>query len=249
VPDDRGAHIPRARIRPAWWGEVGVLIGLLWVYDAVRSLAPARVSHAVATGRDLLGLEQRWHLDIERGLNQALVHSGLLAQYAANYYYAVLHFGLTLGLLCWVYWRHPEQYRSLRRLLVMINLIALVTFWLLPLAPPRLLPGAGFVDTVAAGHTIGSWGSPATADANFYAAMPSLHAAWALWVTVAVSRIGTRPATRWAAAAHPAVTGLVVLATANHYVLDTVAGVLTVGVAAVLTRGPSLRSMMASEHP
>jgi hypothetical protein len=91
------------------------------------------------------------------------------------------------------------------------------------------------VDTVAAGHTIGSWGSPATADANFYAAMPSLHEAWALWVAVAVRRTVTHPwARRWAGA-YPALTALVVLSTANHYLLDTVAGALAVGVAAGLT--------------
>ncbi|MCU1667356.1 MAG: hypothetical protein JWP40_283, partial [Blastococcus sp.] len=232
TPGNRAAS---SRTRPAWWGEAAVLVGLLWVYDAVRSLAPARRSQAVATGHRLLVVERGWHLDIEHTLNEALVRAGPVAQFVADYYYAILHIWLTLGLLAWVYWRRPEHYRRLRNLLVMTNMVALVVFWLLPLAPPRLLPGAGFVDTVAAGHTIGSWGSPATADANFYAAMPSLHEAWALWVAIAVRRTVTHPGARRWAGAYPALTTLVVLSTANHYLLDTVAGALTVGVAAGLT--------------
>jgi len=236
--DAAGDRVTSGRARPRWWGEAVVLVGLLWAYDVVRSLAPARVPQAVRTARGLLGFEHAWHLDVERPLNHALVHAGAVAQDIVNYYYATLHLWLTVAVLGWVYWRRPEHYRRLRRVLVTINVIALVVFWLLPLAPPRLLPGGGFVDTVLTGHTIGSWGSPATADANFYAAMPSLHEAWALWVCIAVRTTVSHRWARRAAAVYPALTALVVLATGNHYLIDTVAGALTVGIAVLVSRRP-----------
>lgn len=241
---------PAGRTRPRWWGELVVLIGLLWAYDVVRGLAPARVSQAVSTARGLLTFEHAWHVDVEHPLNGALAHAGVLVQDIANYYYATLHIWLTVGVLGWVYWRRPEQYRRLRTVLVLINVMALVVFWLLPLAPPRLLPGAGFVDTIAAGHTIGSWGSPATADANFYAAMPSLHVAWAVWVAIAVRGSLRNRWARRAAAVYPVLTVLVVLATANHYLVDTVAGALTAWIAVPIARRfPGPRRKAADAPP
>ncbi|MCU1344258.1 MAG: hypothetical protein JWL70_524, partial [Acidimicrobiia bacterium] len=102
-----------------------------------------------------------------------------------------------------------------------------VVFWLYPVAPPRMLPG--FVDTVAVTNAIGSWHSGDLAQAaNEFAAMPSLHVAWACWCFVAIRR--SWPGRRWAtvaAVAHLLLTVVCVVVTANHYVLDAVAGLAT----------------------
>ncbi len=101
-----------------------------------------------------------------------------------SYYYDNAHFIVTFGLLGWLWWKRADIYRPLRSTLVMINVIGLIVFWRYPVAPPRMLVGDGFTDVVASSHTIGSWhtGSLA-ADANQFAAMPSLHIAWAAWCT------------------------------------------------------------------
>jgi hypothetical protein len=88
-----------------------------------------------------------------------------------------------------------------------------------------MLPG--FVDTVVRFHTWGSLASNSIAkDANQYAAMPSLHVAWAAWCAATVCALVRRPVVRLAAISYPIITALVVLGTANHYLLDALAGTL-----------------------
>jgi hypothetical protein len=110
-----------------------------------------------------------------------------------------------------------------------------VGFTLLPMAPPRMLPG--FVDTLASTSSVGWWGGDASAPrglgalTNQLAAMPSLHVGWAVWVAWVVVTHSTRRWVRVLAVAYPIGTTLVVVATANHYLLDAVAGAAVVAVA------------------
>jgi hypothetical protein len=86
----------------------------------------------------------------------------------------------------------------------------------------------GFIDTVATAHATGSWRSGGLAsDANQYAAMPSLHLAWAVWSCIAVRSTTIWPPARAAAAIYPALALVAVVATANHLVIDSLAGVAT----------------------
>ncbi|HEV7962120.1 MAG TPA: phosphatase PAP2 family protein, partial [Actinoplanes sp.] len=113
----------------------------------------------------------------------------------------------------------------LRTALMLATGIALIGFWVYPLAPPRFLGGHGFVDPVTALHSFGLYSSPqADSLANQFAAMPSMHAGWALWCAVAVLVTSRRPLVKTAAAVYPFVTIVVIFATANHYLLDAVAG-------------------------
>jgi len=93
-----------------------------------------------------------------------------------------MHFAVTLAFLVWLYRRRPQAYRTARGVLLAMTLLALVGYWLYPLAPPRLMPGGGFVDTV---RIWGTWGvaasEPVTSASNQYAAVPSMHVGWALW--------------------------------------------------------------------
>ena len=149
---------------------------------------------------------------------------------ALSDYYDNAHFVVTLGLLGWLWWRRADLYRPLRNALVLVNVLAFVVFWRYPVAPPRML--AGFTDVVAATHAIGSWHTGALAShANELAAMPSLHIAWAAWCTLALWRLSERLWVRVLAVLYPCVTAVAVLATGNHFVLDIVAGLLTLALA------------------
>ncbi|MDG3010298.1 inositol phosphorylceramide synthase [Rhodococcus sp. D2-41] len=214
--------------RPPLWGEVLVVVALAWGYDLIEGLAPARRATALAHGQDLLVLEQWLRVDVEADLNSALLRAGSVVELAADYYYAMLHFAVTFAVLGWLYLRRPAGYRRWRNILVVVNAVALVVFWLYPVAPPRLL--SGFVDTVVADHTLGSWGSPAASSANVYAAMPSLHVAWALWCAAAIAATARHGWVRSVVWIYPLLTGVVVIATANHYLLDTLAAVVVVAV-------------------
>ena len=204
-----------------------MIAGLCWVYDWVNNLAAVRRGQAFGHAQSILRAEHRLHLAPELALNGWLAAHHTLGLVVGDYY-DFLHFGVTLGLVGLLWWRHPQRYPQLRNTLVAINLIGFVVFWLYPLAPPRMLPGAGFIDVVAVRHAMGAWSSGALAtQANELAAMPSLHMAWAVWCALAVGAISPRRWVRLAGWTYAVVTGWVVIATANHYFLDVVAGVAT----------------------
>jgi hypothetical protein len=126
----------------------------------------------------------------------------------------------------WLYARRPAAYRLARNALVLVNAIGLAVFWLLPVAPPRLL--GGFVDS---GVVSGITTQVSHVSPDLYAAMPSLHIGWASWVLLQVFAATANRVARGLAGAHLAVTTIVVVATANHFVLDVAAGAAVAGLA------------------
>ncbi len=200
------------------------------VYDLVAGLAKVREGAALAHGRDLLGLSP---FGLEKAADLWLAGIAWLRD-PASYYYDLAHIDVTMVVLvaCWVF--VPQAYRRARTALATVNLIGLVVFLLYPAAPPRLLPGAGFVDIVGDSGTWGSWeGGTGTvaARANEFGSMPSLHLAWALWVALTVMSMTPRRTWRVLAWAHVVLTATVVIVTGNHYVIDLIAGALVTSVA------------------
>jgi hypothetical protein len=218
--------------RPAWWVQAAVIGVGLWLYDRINDLSPIRAAAAQAHARAVLDLQAVLHLEPELPLNRWLsAHRSL--GFVSGSYYDMAHLGVTFALLAWVFLRHHGPYRFLRNALVGTNAIGFLVFWAWPLAPPRLVSGAGFTDVVVLTNAIGmntsGTGSP---HANEYAAMPSLHLAYACWCVLAVWSLSRSWVSRSLVAAHLALTTTVVLATGNHYTLDVVAGVATTAVAA-----------------
>jgi hypothetical protein len=222
--------------RARWWGELLVIVWLAWVYDMVTNLAPLRERVALAHGSDILSFERSLHIAPELSLNRWLTGHRTLAVILSNYYDNA-HFGVTLGLLAWLWWRRADIYRPLRNSLVAVNLLGLLVFWRYPVAPPRMLASGGFTDLVASTHAFGSWhtGSLAT-EANQLGAMPSLHIAWAVWCTLALWQLSSRTWVRGLAVLYPCLTTFAVMATGNHYLLDIFAGLATFALAVALVR-------------
>jgi hypothetical protein len=224
VLEARPVAIARAivsRRRPHLLGELFVVLCLLRVYDIARSKADLRRVPALDHGVALLHLERSMHIDVEHAANLWVVSHRLLSLVATDIYqYA--HVAVTLSVLAWCWWRRPEIYRGARNALVAINLVGLTVFLLLPVAPPRLLPGYGFVDAVARAGYGTTHGGPVPADQ--YGALPSLHLGWAVWATVIAIRM--LPPGRWRQLcwAYPVLVTVVVVVTGNHYLLDAVAG-------------------------
>jgi len=227
------------RLRPRAGVELALLALLYVGYSAARLLADGDVARAVANAHDLLHLESVLNLDVERSANQLLTDVPGLAL-VASYWYSALHYVVTPAVLIWVYRRHALGYRRVRNALVLATATGLVGFVLLPVAPPRMLPG--YVDVLATTSGSGWWGSDASAPkglgglTNELAAMPSLHVGWALWCAWVVFLCTRNRWLRVAATCYAAGTTLVVIGTANHYVLDAVAGAAVVAVAVAATR-------------
>ncbi len=247
APSTRRRRAPTALLRLL---EVLVVVGLYRVYALLRNeqgvddvAGPATV-RAAQHGRDVLHLEQLLHLDVEHAVQHAVLALPWLVR-LADLYYTTVHLPLTALVLLWLLVTRPAwRYAAWRNVLAIGTVVSLVGFAVFPTMPPRLLPGAGYTDTLATVGGLWSYGTPALEHiAHPFAAMPSLHLVWAGWVGAAVWRCAARRWVRRLGPLHVAVTALVVVATGNHWLLDVVAGLAVLAGAAAVVR--ALRARQA----
>lgn len=208
------------------------LIAVLYLgYTLSRLLADDDVAAARDAASALLAFQRHLGLDIEAGLNMWTSHH-LLAGVLASYWYSTAHYLVTAAVMAYMWVRHRDLYRTARTALVAATVLALLVYLTLPVAPPRLMPG--YVDVLAQTSPWGWWGAQASAPrglgslTNQLAAMPSMHVGWSVWVALTLGRIAEDPHVRRALWAYPAITTTVVIATANHWAADAIAGALIV---------------------
>ena len=159
-----------------------------------------------------------------------------------NVFYGTFHFAVTIGAMVLLFVRHPERYNFMRSTLAATTGVALVGFAFFPLMPPRLLgncasqfgaceDGFDYTDTLVDPGGLWSFESGTMESiSNQYAAMPSLHIAWAIWCTVALHPVLRRRWSRVLIVAYPVATMFAIVVTANHFWLDAVGGVIALGV-------------------
>jgi hypothetical protein len=205
--------------------EVLLLGSLFVLYELGRHVVRSRGGLAFTDADAVLQAERFLRLPSEVLLQHALLHSGHLV-HLANVFYVSVHFPATIAFLLWTWIARPAAYFWARSLLVTVTAVSLVLHVTFPLAPPRMMAGDGFVDTMAL-FGPSAYGDGTQSVTNQYAAMPSLHAAWALVIAV-VLVVELRSRWRWLAALHPLVTVAVIVSTANHYWLDVIAAALLV---------------------
>jgi hypothetical protein len=216
--------------RPVWWQEVAIILLGYWLYSLGRNAIPRQASIALRHGRDIQRLQDNLHLNWERSINHFVATHEWLAQ-ILDYYYATLHFLVTPGVLIWLFLRRSHIYRGVRTVLFSTTIVGLICFYFYPVAPPRLLPQFGYVDTVVHFHTWGSLADPQVAEkSNQFAAMPSLHIAWAVWCGIMIFLLARPMWVRVLGALYPWGTFFVIVGTGNHFILDAVGGVLVLGV-------------------
>ncbi|MEU6254097.1 bifunctional glycosyltransferase 87/phosphatase PAP2 family protein [Streptomyces sp. NPDC047043] len=208
-------------------------------YQRVRVRVTADRATAEHHGRQVHTLEQWLHIDVEGWVNHTVVKIDWLRQFL-DFYYESFHFGVPLTILAVLYIRRPADYRWARSALGLATVFALVGFWLYPLAPPRLMPGLGFIDTV---HGVQDFAKPnygtLTAVTNQYAAMPSLHFGWSLWCGVVIVVLAPKWWMKALGLLHPLFTVSAIVATANHWILDAVGG------AAIVSAGFGLMYLLS----
>jgi hypothetical protein len=202
--------------------EMVVVVGLYLIYDGSRGLVSGGRSIAVRHAHDIVSLEEtlhlRWEINFERLASDI---PGLLALFGFGY--AVFHLAVTGTALVWLHRRaQPQAFAVIRTALLIASTAALIGFIAFPAAPPRLA-GVGLVHASAQGPVNLESGALQWFY-NPYAAMPSLHVAYATLVGFALFRWGPRPYWRWAGVAYPAWIAAEVVATGNHFVLDALVG-------------------------
>src|SRR4051812_48179260 len=226
--------------------ELALLAVLFELYRLGRLLARGESAAAYSHALRVHHLERILQLPSEATLQGVVPSDALL--HAANIYYVSVHFPAMILFLVWGYLFRPrEQYLWARNLAITLTGSALLGHILYPMAPPRMFPQWGFVDTMA---TMGpnAYGGASGAMANQFAAMPSLHIGWAALIAYVVYRTGPRWLT-WIATAHLGLTVLVVVVTANHYWMDGVVALMLLGFATVVIRPPGESPMRGQAVP
>jgi hypothetical protein len=202
-------------------------------YRVVRGLVddPAGAATAFQNGRTLIHFEQSLGVFAEPQV-QAWASSRPLIIDAASWIYVNAQFTVTVAALVWLYLSHNRSFYFVRNMFAVSMGIAIVGYVLMPTAPPRFFPEWGFADSVA--ELTGVHHDSAVADALFnpYAAVPSMHVAYALMIAVPIARLAEHRITRVAWSLYPVVVTFVIVATANHYFTDAAAGALTAALGA-----------------
>ena len=220
----------------AWTRELTVMLALYALWQLAGDLSLGGEAGALQRGRGIYRAEQLVHLPSERSVQSFLLgHHDLLRVF--NLYYVGLHVGVMGACLVWVFARHRDRYPVVRNTLALSTGASLLVA-LEPVAPPRLIPGLGLVDT---GRLVGPTVYPATARPGLdqLSAMPSVHVAWALVVAATVVYL-LRSRWRWLAFLYPVFTTVVVVVTGNHYWADGAVALVIVagsGLVALRLRG------------
>ncbi|HVM64462.1 MAG TPA: phosphatase PAP2 family protein [Acidimicrobiales bacterium] len=215
---------------PLAW-ETAIVLALYACWMKSADWAVTRDVGAAGHGLWVWHLERDLHLPSEVSVQRLLLPHPLWVQ-AVNGFYAVVHVPALIVFLLWLYFRHPAHYPRWRNIGAVLTGACLL-IQMVPVAPPRLLPQLGFLDTALKyGQSV--YGSGGLKIAPQLAAMPSVHVGWAVLIAVAVVMVSPSR-WRWLVLAHPALTAFVVVATANHWWMDGIvaAALLPVSIAAV----------------
>ena len=217
---------PRVPRHPRIWFEAVLIAVSYWTYSLIRNAVPEQRRIALANADWVWRTEHALGIAAERSINHAVDGVTWLIV-TMNYYYATLHFVLTIVVLVWLYRVHPGRYAATRLVLFATTGVALLGYYFFPLAPPRLMHGGRFIDTVQVHHTWGSMASGNLADmSNQYAAMPSMHMGWSVWCGVTIVMLAKPLWVRLLGGIYPLTTLTVIVCTANHFWLDAVGGLL-----------------------
>jgi len=238
--------------RPRWWVEISITVVFYLIYSTVRNQFGSAIGgtirdRALGNAEWVISFERALHLFHEQWIQaQFLGHDWFIRFW--NIFYGSFHFAVTLGVMIFLFRAYPNRYLRMRSALASATAVALVGFASFPLMPPRLLEnsvskfggaqtGYGFVDTLA--QTGGLWSFDSgtlESISNQYAAMPSLHIAWATWCTIAIYPVLQRRSSRVLAIGYPFMTLFAITVTANHYWIDAVGGLIALSVGLALAK-------------
>jgi membrane-associated phospholipid phosphatase len=202
-------------------------------YELSRVLATGGRGTALAHAHSVVDAERSLGMFRELSVQRFALHAPGFVLDTANWTYFNAQFTVTFGFLLWAYLRHTDRYTTIRNTVIAADAIGLIGYLAYPTAPPRMLPRLGFADTLnsaAVNHHSGAISSLA----NPYAAMPSLHTAYALIFGVSGFMLARRWWIRGLWALYPGLVVFSIVATANHFLLDAVAGAVVAVAAGTL---------------
>ncbi len=210
--------------------QLSLFAGAYYAYRLVRGFADGQVSVAFENARALVDAERTLGTFFEPGL-QAWAQGHAWIVTAANWMYVNSHFVVTTTFLLWLYLARNHAFYYVRNMFMVAMGLALVLYLTVPTAPPRFMPEWGFTDTVAA--FVGEAAEQgASVLYNPFAAVPSMHVAFALMIAIPAVKLVRARGLKLAWAAYPLLVTFVVLVTANHFWLDAAFGAMVAAVSA-----------------
>jgi hypothetical protein len=222
--------------------EAALVFGLFALWQYAGSFSVMGPGGALGRARWIWRFERAIHLPSEAAIQHVSLPHPLIIQFF-NLYYDTLHFPVLIACMVWLFVRHRDQYGRWRTTLVAFTGICLLVQFI-PVAPPRMLPSTGLVDTAVQYHE-SVYSTTAGFDPDQLSAMPSVHVGWALLVAVAII-VTARSRWRWLAALYPVLTTLAVIVTANHFWLDGIVAALIL--ALVLLLQALARRLLSRRH-
>jgi hypothetical protein len=231
------ARLLQERVLPQGWLDVVRQVSLFALaylaYRFVRGLVEGDANAAFAHARDLISLERTLHVFVEPSI-QAWASGSHFVMVISSWLYVNAQTSVTVAALVYLYLRHNRSFYFVRNMFMIAMAIALVGYAAFPTAPPRFMPEWGFVDTVADITHVQVDHASASLNAltNLYAAVPSMHVAFALMIGWTLARL-----VRWRIVSvlwllYPFLIAFVIVVTANHFIIDALLGALTAGVSA-----------------
>lgn len=221
---------------PHGWGDAGRQVGLFVLadvcYETVRGIAEGQRAEAFANAHHVVDFEVATGTFFEPDL-QSLVLPYQWVIDLANFSYMNTHFVLTTGFLAWLYLYRNEHFYFVRNMFMIGMGLALVGYTLVPTAPPRLLEGYGFVDTINQFAGVTHESALVKMFINPYAAIPSMHCAFALMIGATGALVTKHTISKVLWCIYPIFVLLVVMVTANHFWLDGAIGWMVAGLSAV----------------
>lgn len=231
------ARVLQARVLPHGWLDVLRQVSLFGAaylaYRLVRGLVEGDANAAFAHARDLISLERTMHVFVEPSI-QTWASGSHFLMVASSWLYVNAQTSVTVAALIYLYLRHNRSFYFVRNMFMVAMTIALVGYAAFPTAPPRFMPEWGFIDSVASftGVHVDAHSASLNALTNLYAAVPSMHVAFALMIGWTLARLVQWRAVRVLWLLYPFLMAFVIVVTANHFIVDAVLGALTAGASA-----------------
>jgi hypothetical protein len=231
------ARVLQAHVLPQGWldllRQISLFASAFLVYDLVRGGVDGRATAAFQHARELISIERTLHLFVEPSV-QAWASGSHALMVVASWIYLNAQATVTFAALVYLYTRHNRSFYFVRNMLLIAMPIALIGYAAFPTAPPRFLPEWGFIDSVSDLTPISVSHTSASMSALFnpYAAVPSMHVAFALMIGWPLARLARHSVVRVLWLCYPFLITFVIVVTANHFILDAMLGALTAGVAA-----------------
>jgi hypothetical protein len=203
--------------------EIGIMTVATLAYFLIRGSVVDRAAEAFMRGIQVVHLERSMGIFWELSM-QGVVLDNLALTKFFNWVYFWLHLPLILGFGLWLYVFHRGHYVLVRNAFLASGAIGLIIYNLFPVAPPRLMPNLGFVDTMAIFSEVSYQAQSLKPFVNPFAAIPSLHFGWALLMAIGIFVATRNPLLRAFAVSIPIAQFLAVVVTGNHFIIDAVIG-------------------------